>query len=155
MEAAAGAAAEPAAWAAEPLAEPEPGSEELEAGGALDRVLRESVCQQQGWVRVYVGVKAGLEDKPCWAGKCHFLSIWTMPAVVVFDLIVAFSQDQRIKDTADMKNGKCVWKWMEDYTVEYQELGGDCVYSVPASKAVWEWKSVPSGEKEKCRGICG
>lgn len=53
MEAAAGAAAEPAAWAAEPFAEPEPGSEELEAGGALDRVLRESVCQQQGWVRVY------------------------------------------------------------------------------------------------------
>ncbi|KAF4799855.1 hypothetical protein TURU_051206 [Turdus rufiventris] len=53
MEAAAGAAAEPAAWTAEPFAEPEPGSDELEASGALDRVLRESVCQQQGWVRVY------------------------------------------------------------------------------------------------------
>lgn len=37
------------------MAEPELGSEELEAaaGGALDRVLLESVCQQQGWVRVY------------------------------------------------------------------------------------------------------
>ncbi|KAJ7421688.1 hypothetical protein WISP_41455 [Willisornis vidua] len=54
MEAAPAAAGEPAAWAAEPSAEPEPGVEELEAGGALDRVLRESVCQQQGWVRVYV-----------------------------------------------------------------------------------------------------
>ncbi|XP_050162477.1 ras GTPase-activating protein nGAP isoform X6 [Myiozetetes cayanensis] len=53
MEAPPGAAGEPAGWAAEPFAEPEPGAEELEAGGALDRVLRESVCQQQGWVRVY------------------------------------------------------------------------------------------------------
>ncbi|XP_042659302.1 ras GTPase-activating protein nGAP isoform X2 [Tyto alba] len=52
--AAAAAAGEPAAWAAEAFAEPELGSEELEAaGGALDRVLLESVCQQQGWLRVY------------------------------------------------------------------------------------------------------
>ncbi|XP_031451426.1 ras GTPase-activating protein nGAP isoform X4 [Phasianus colchicus] len=51
---AAPAAGEPAAWAAEALAEPELGSDELEAaGGALDRVLLDSVCQQQGWVRVY------------------------------------------------------------------------------------------------------
>ena len=51
---AAPAASEPAAWAAEALAEPELGSDELEAaGGALDRVLLDSVCQQQGWVRVY------------------------------------------------------------------------------------------------------
>lgn len=63
MEAAAGAAAEPAAWAAEPFAEPEPGSEELEAGGALDRVLRESVCQQQGWVRVYGEGRRGGERR--------------------------------------------------------------------------------------------
>lgn len=49
------AAGEPPAWAAEALAEPELGSDELEAaaGGALDRVLLESVCQQQGWLRVY------------------------------------------------------------------------------------------------------
>ncbi|OXB54766.1 hypothetical protein ASZ78_001491 [Callipepla squamata] len=48
------AAGEPAAWAAEALADPELGSDELEAaGGALDRVLLDSVCQQQGWVRVY------------------------------------------------------------------------------------------------------
>lgn len=63
MEAAAGAAAEPAAWAAEPFAEPEPGSDELEASGALDRVLRESVCQQQGWVRVYGEGRRGGERR--------------------------------------------------------------------------------------------
>lgn len=41
-----------------------------------------------------------------------------------------------------MKNGRCVQKWMEDYKVEYQEMGQDCVYSVLAPKDVWEWKSV-------------
>ncbi|CAN8217875.1 unnamed protein product [Coccothraustes coccothraustes] len=68
MEAAGGAAAEPAAWAAEPFAEPEPGSEELEAGSALDRVLRESVCQQQGWVRVYAPNSPRLLASPFPAG---------------------------------------------------------------------------------------
>lgn len=52
------------------------------------------------------------------------------------------SLDRRRKEIAKMGNGKCVWKWMEDYTVEYYEMGGDCVYSVLASKEVWEWKSV-------------
>ncbi|KAM8805707.1 ras GTPase-activating protein nGAP isoform 2-T2 [Eudromia elegans] len=54
MEAPAAAAGEAAAWAAEALAEPELGAEELEAaGGALDRVLLEAFCEQQGWLRVY------------------------------------------------------------------------------------------------------
>lgn len=62
---AAPAASEPAAWAAEALAEPELGSDELEAaGGALDRVLLDSVCQQQGWVRVYgKGRRGGGADR--------------------------------------------------------------------------------------------
>ncbi|XP_030311200.1 ras GTPase-activating protein nGAP isoform X3 [Calypte anna] len=55
MEVPPAAAGESAAWAAEAFGEAELGLEELEAaaGGSLDRVLLESVCQQQGWVRVY------------------------------------------------------------------------------------------------------
>lgn len=69
----AAAAGEPAAWAAEAFAEPELGSEELEAaaGGALDRVLLESVCQQQGWVRVYgEGAPGGERGGPGPMGRC-------------------------------------------------------------------------------------
>lgn len=67
MEAPPAAAGEPAAWAAEAaFADPELGSDELEAaaGGSLDRVLLESVCQQQGWVRVYgEGALGGREGR--------------------------------------------------------------------------------------------
>ncbi|XP_071607257.1 ras GTPase-activating protein nGAP isoform X1 [Heliangelus exortis] len=55
MEVPPAAAGESTAWAAEAFGETELGLEELEAaaGGSLDRVLLDSVCQQQGWVRVY------------------------------------------------------------------------------------------------------
>lgn len=34
------------------------------AGGMLDRILLESVCQQQGWVRVYGKDRAGPSERP-------------------------------------------------------------------------------------------
>lgn len=53
MEPPPGAPGEPAPWGQEPFAGQEPEELDGAAAGVMDRILLESVCQQQGWARVY------------------------------------------------------------------------------------------------------
>ncbi|KAH1166461.1 hypothetical protein KIL84_015633 [Mauremys mutica] len=57
MEPPPGAPGEPAPWGQEPFAGQEPEELDGAAAGVMDRILLESVCQQQGWARVYAWVK--------------------------------------------------------------------------------------------------
>ncbi|XP_066048255.1 ras GTPase-activating protein nGAP isoform X2 [Chamaea fasciata] len=112
MEAAAGAAAEPAAWAAEPFAEP--GSEELEAGGALDRVLRESVCQQQGWVRVYDVKGPPTHRLSCGQSPYTEMTTWERKYCILTDSqLVLLNREKEvptdgIQEPQDASRGRCL-----------------------------------------------
>ncbi|XP_041334815.1 ras GTPase-activating protein nGAP isoform X8 [Pyrgilauda ruficollis] len=114
MEAAAGAAAEPAAWAAEPFAEPEPGSEELEAGSALDRVLRESVCQQQGWVRVYDVKGPPTHRLSCGQSPYTEMTTWERKYCILTDSqLVLLNREKEvptegIQEPHDASRGRCL-----------------------------------------------
>uniref|UniRef100_A0A8C3XYF7 Uncharacterized protein n=1 Tax=Catharus ustulatus TaxID=91951 RepID=A0A8C3XYF7_CATUS len=114
MEAAAGAAAEPAAWTAEPFAEPEPGSEELEAGGALDRVLRESVCQQQGWVRVYDVKGPPTHRLSCGQSPYTEMTTWERKYCILTDSqLVLLNREKEvptegIPEPQDASRGRCL-----------------------------------------------
>ncbi|XP_053806686.1 ras GTPase-activating protein nGAP isoform X1 [Vidua chalybeata] len=114
MEAAAGASAEPAAWAAEPFAEPEPGSEELEAGSALDRVLRESVCQQQGWVRVYDVKGPPTHRLSCGQSPYTEMTTWERKYCILTDSqLVLLNREKEvptegIPEPQDASRGRCL-----------------------------------------------
>uniref|UniRef100_A0A8C3RJ24 RAS protein activator like 2 n=1 Tax=Cyanoderma ruficeps TaxID=181631 RepID=A0A8C3RJ24_9PASS len=146
MEAAAGTAAEPAAWAAEPFAEPEPGSEELEAGGALDRVLRESVCQQQGWVRVYDVKGPPTHRLSCGQSPYTEMTTWERKYCILTDSqLVLLNREKEvptdgIQEPQDASRGRCLRRTVsvpsEGQFPDYPAEGAAQLVGAESSRAV-------------------